>query len=187
MKSGPKTGEWFYVKPSAENHYVGGWFRIRSKEQNDMTEVKELKKDTNGGAQWKPMHCGLDGDCAKWRESPGAACSNCVHNKLRFMNTTKEEPKKDMVNRPAHYTGNGMETIVALKGTMSDEEFRGFLKGNIMKYLTRAGKKDAVSQELNKVLWYGMALFLSSGGVFADIEATLEYFRNNPTFRGGEA
>lgn len=97
-----------------------------------------------------------------------------------------KEPKKDMVNRPAHYAGNGMETIAALKGTMSDEEFRGFLKGNIMKYLTRAGKKDAVSQELNKVLWYGMALFLTNGGAIADIESTLNYFRTSPTF-GGEA
>lgn len=93
-----------------------------------------------------------------------------------------KEPKKDMVNCPAHYAGNGMETIVALKGTMSDEEFRGFLKGNVMKYIARAGKKDDVDQELNKVLWYGMALFLTNGGTVAGIESTLSYFRNNPLF-----
>lgn len=131
----------------------------------------------------RPLHCMLGANgCAKWTESQGAACVDCVHNEVVFMGKTKEEPKKDMVNRPAHYAGNGLETIEALKGTMSDEEFRGFLKGNIMKYITRAGKKDAVSQELNKVLWYGMALFLTNGGEVADIESTLTYFRNHPLF-----
>jgi hypothetical protein len=37
---------------------------------------------------------------------------------------------------------------------MSTDEFRGFLKGNAIKYLWRAGKKDDILQDIRKALWY---------------------------------
>ena len=43
-----------------------------------------------------------------------------------------------------------MESIDAMRGTMSPEEFNGFLKGNAFKYLTRAGAKDALEQMTEK-------------------------------------
>lgn len=86
-----------------------------------------------------------------------------------------ESAGKDLVNRPAHYSRFGLETIDALQGTMSPEEFRGFLKGNAIKYLTRAGAKDDVRQEFHKVLWYVSFLYLSSGGTVEGLRKTTEY------------
>ena len=37
----------------------------------------------------------------------------------------------DNVNHPAHYTQGGIECIDALKASMSRDEYRGFLKGNV--------------------------------------------------------
>jgi hypothetical protein len=37
---------------------------------------------------------------------------------------------------------------------MSPDEYRGFLRGNAIKYLCRTGKKDEAVQECNKAIWY---------------------------------
>ena len=37
--------------------------------------------------------------------------------------------EKDLINEPIHYRRYGMETIDAMRGTMSPEEFNGALKG----------------------------------------------------------
>ena len=41
----------------------------------------------------------------------------------------EKKTKKDMVDRPSHYRRYGMESIDAMRGTMSPEEFNGALKG----------------------------------------------------------
>ena len=64
-------------------------------------------------------------------------------------------PEKEMVNHPLHYGGDTTyECIKVLKAWMSKDEYKGFLRGNAIKYLCRTGKKDSVVQELNKVKWY---------------------------------
>ena len=84
---------------------------------------------------------------------------------------------KDMVDKPAHYSRYGAETIDAMRGTMSPEEFNGFLKGNAFKYLTRAGAKDALEQDLHKVCWYTMFLYLANGGTVEALGKTYEYMK----------
>jgi len=61
---------------------------------------------------------------------------------------------KDMVNSPNHYTQGGIETIDYIKAKLTPEEFKGYLKGNIIKYTSRAGLKDEVAQEFKKAQWY---------------------------------
>jgi hypothetical protein len=61
---------------------------------------------------------------------------------------------KDMVNSPEHYTQGGIETIDYIKAKLTPEEFKGYLKGNIIKYTSRAGLKDEVAQEFKKAQWY---------------------------------
>lgn len=61
----------------------------------------------------------------------------------------------DQVNHPAHYGGDtAYETIKVLKAWLSPEEYAGFLRGNVIKYLSRAGKKAAASQDYEKAAWY---------------------------------
>ncbi len=60
----------------------------------------------------------------------------------------------DMVHNPSHYTSGGIECIDALKASMPSEEFKGFLKGNVMKYLWRYQMKGKPRQDLETARWY---------------------------------
>jgi hypothetical protein len=60
-------------------------------------------------------------------------------------------PAADPVNRPAHYTDGGIETIdyIEAKGL-------GYHLGNAVKYISRAGKKGTNQglEDLRKAQWY---------------------------------
>ena len=58
----------------------------------------------------------------------------------------------DKVNNPAHYEGN-IECIEAIKSSMSNEAFKGYLKGNIQKYVWRFDRKNG-KEDLLKAEWY---------------------------------
>lgn len=56
----------------------------------------------------------------------------------------------DPVNNPAHYKGkSGLEAIDVIEGFGL-----GFHRGNSVKYLLRAGKKDDAAQDVRKARWY---------------------------------
>lgn len=42
-----------------------------------------------------------------------------------------------------HYKDMGMQPWHVMEAVLTPEEFRGFLKGNIIKYAMRQGKKDS--------------------------------------------
>lgn len=73
-----------------------------------------------------------------------------------------EGPPKvfDSVNRPVHYASGGIEAIEAMESSMSPEAFKGFLKGNAMKYLWRYEKKNGL-EDLRKAKWYLKALIFA--------------------------
>lgn len=71
---------------------------------------------------------------------------------------TMEEPKADMVNQPPHYKVGGIEVIDFIKAKLTPEEFRGYLKGNVLKYTSRAGHKDDAGQDIGKLVWYATKL-----------------------------
>ena len=60
----------------------------------------------------------------------------------------------DPVNSPDHYKTGGIETIDYIEAKLSVDEFKGYLKGNIIKYLSRATKKDNEQQDYQKANWY---------------------------------
>ena len=59
----------------------------------------------------------------------------------------------DPVNHPSHYTTGKYEVIDILEDKLSPEEFKGFLKGNILKYILRAEHKNGM-EDYEKSLWY---------------------------------
>ena len=67
-----------------------------------------------------------------------------------------EEPdiETDMVLRPAHYNTGNIECIEAIEESMSSHAFKGYLKGNCMKYLWRYEYKGKQVQDLQKAGWY---------------------------------
>ena len=60
---------------------------------------------------------------------------------------------EDMVNHPPHYNQHGIECIDAIKATTGDN-FKDYLKGNIMKYLWRFSYKGKPEEDLQKAKWY---------------------------------
>ena len=61
--------------------------------------------------------------------------------------------KPDMVNSPPHYTQGGIETIEAIRAALTPEEFRGYCKGNAIKYVWRERHKGG-DEDLGKSVWY---------------------------------
>jgi hypothetical protein len=73
----------------------------------------------------------------------------------------------DEINNPAHYNTGSMETINLIQEGMSYEEFLGYLKGNILKYVCRyrhKNKEDPV-KDLMKAQWYIEKLINTMGEV----------------------
>jgi len=57
------------------------------------------------------------------------------------------------VDRPDHYTAGGIECIDALAAALTPAEFRGFCKGNVVKYIWREAHKNG-DEDLRKARWY---------------------------------
>lgn len=62
-----------------------------------------------------------------------------------------KQPEYDNVNHPAHYTDGKIEVIDYIQ----DKGFN-FCRGNAIKYISRAGKKDKAKEieDLQKAVWY---------------------------------
>jgi len=58
------------------------------------------------------------------------------------------------VHNPSHYNTGAVECIDAIEATLSDEEFRGYCRGNTLKYLWRCMYKGKTKQDLEKARWY---------------------------------
>lgn len=61
----------------------------------------------------------------------------------------------DAIN-PDHYKSGNIECIDAIQESMSSHAFKGYLKGNCMKYLWRYETKhpDRPVEDLQKAQWY---------------------------------
>jgi hypothetical protein len=86
---------------------------------------------------------------------PSAGVS-CCH----YIEAVKDEPQEvttisepDMVNSPPHYQGDGIECIDAIRAALTPEEFRGYCKGNGLKYIWREPNKGG-DQDIAKAAWY---------------------------------
>ena len=64
-----------------------------------------------------------------------------------------QDAVEDLVNHPSHYTDGSIECIDAIQAQLTDEEFRGYLKGNIAKYIWREKHKGGI-QSIEKGAWY---------------------------------
>lgn len=55
----------------------------------------------------------------------------------------------DNINSPGHYTSGGIETIDFIEAKELNYNL-----GNVVKYVSRAGKKDNRVEDLKKAAWY---------------------------------
>ena len=65
---------------------------------------------------------------------------------MQSKTTKPTAPAKDMVNHPPHYaeTDNGVECIDAIRAALGREQFIGFLRGQVIRYQWRLGKKECI-------------------------------------------
>ena len=66
----------------------------------------------------------------------------------------KEYQEDDAVENPDHYNTGNIECIEAIEESMSSVAFKGYLKGNAMKYLWRYDYKGKQVEDLRKCEWY---------------------------------
>ena len=59
----------------------------------------------------------------------------------------------DNVNHPAHYGQGQIECIDYIKDFLTEEEYIGYLRGNIAKYMHRWRYKNGL-EDLKKARWY---------------------------------
>ena len=87
----------------------------------------------------------------------GIEVSDCPGGVCPVPWATKEVSKeiaRDNVNSPSHYNADsGLECIEAIEAQLTPEEYRGFLKGNCVKYLWREKHKGGI-ESLEKAQWY---------------------------------
>lgn len=77
----------------------------------------------------------------------------------------------DEVNNPAHYNiFPDKQAIDIIRDGLTLHEYIGYLKGNILKYRLRAGKKASASKDLAKAEWYENKLKSTYEGFSVDVK-----------------
>ena len=63
-----------------------------------------------------------------------------------------KEVKSDNIN-PVHYQQGGIETFDYIQAKLTPQELDGYMKGNIIKYVSRERLKNS-TEDLKKAQWY---------------------------------
>jgi len=71
-----------------------------------------------------------------------------VTRKLR-----KEKTYGDDVDSPFHYNKGSIECVDAIEAASTKEEFEGYVRANVLKYVWRFRYKDKI-KDLRKARWY---------------------------------
>lgn len=67
--------------------------------------------------------------------------------------TALKEATDEMVNHPQHYNSGKIEVIKIMEDQLNPEEYRGYIKGQVLKYITRERHKNGL-EDLKKAYWY---------------------------------
>lgn len=71
----------------------------------------------------------------------------------------EDKVKTDDAVNPAHYQVKGIpEAIEIMEHLMTQEQFEGFLWGNVLKYAYRYGRKGDKKETAGKIAWYAKKL-----------------------------
>lgn len=72
---------------------------------------------------------------------------------MEIANLLASKQEVDAVNHPRHYQlPSGRESVDVMREILTEEEFRGWCKGNALKYIFREGKKDDAVQDIEKAM-----------------------------------
>lgn len=119
------------------------WFEPLSKEEEKMLQ------DCPGGVCPVPWAVDTSGEDSLSKTEQSSSWDTYLTKHEEVL----KEINKDNVNHPAHYTDGGIECIEAIEAQLTPEEYRGYLKGNCVKYLWREKHKGGI-ESLKKAQWY---------------------------------
>ena len=71
----------------------------------------------------------------------------------RAVESDRPVEASDPVNKPDHYRQGMIEAITAIEAQLTAEEFRGYLKGNVAKYIWRERYKGG-NESIRKAQYY---------------------------------
>ena len=96
-----------------------------------------------------------DNDVISYRVQIGATkkIKTFAEPELVLVKKNDSIPVRDNVNHPDHYTNGKIECIDYIQDKLTDDEFRGYIKGNVMKYITREKHKNG-DEDIKKAQWY---------------------------------
>ena len=143
---------------------------------DDETGIQVMFRDqttyrsTVGGFRWK--HIGAPGDIVAYRIAEDGEYDPPVAI-LGAKTEDVGEPAQEDIGSAAtskHYNAQAIQPIELMEMSFSKEEFKGFLKGNILKYSMRAGSKsgESVFKDTVKAKQYRMWLDLVEQGIKID-------------------
>lgn len=72
---------------------------------------------------------------------------------------------------PTHYKSGNIEVIDIIEDQLTEEEYLGFIKGLVMKYVMRSNMKNGL-EDLEKAKWY--------------LERLSKYYKDRLTVEGDE-
>lgn len=92
-------------------------------------------------AEW----CAKNSDLSHWTFKPLAEWQD-------------DTPAGDAVDHPSHYTHGPVECIDAIASALGHDAFIAFLRGQIIKYMWRLGRKGNALEDAQKGTWYANRL-----------------------------
>lgn len=126
-----KVAEYFLAHPTALPKVVGAKFKMH------MPQVYGIRKRVLSGSMLGRTNASI----------PSEVTGN---SPIRFVPSNKAD---DLQIGGDHYKNMGIQPWKAMESWMSPEEFRGFLKGNSIKYLARCNAKGGV-EDVKKARHY---------------------------------
>lgn len=96
-------------------------------------------------------------------ESDSRYCENCFYESKELdeypciicdeNNNEWKCKDENLITAPDHYTSGSIECIDAIRSALTEEEFRGYCKGNVLKYIWRERMKGG-NEDLKKARQY---------------------------------
>jgi len=110
----------------------------------------DMETEKGRQAAWQELaHVGLEAWATPAEEEAAEISLDDCTTELDW-----DEDEEDMVGAPYHYNTGNIECIDAIEESMSSVAFKGYLKGNCMKYLWRYDYKGKQVEDLQKAGWY---------------------------------
>lgn len=152
----PEKEEEETVELKPKEGFTSLWNKIRKEHgfENTVTRESTDNKPQTLREMVQPVLDELrDTERYTWQKYADEVKAQWNHDMLKAH--LNEKLVSDNVNAPDHYKLRGLdiEAIDVIRGALDEEEFRGFCKGNVLKYTIREGHKNG-DEDLKKAKKY---------------------------------